>query len=159
MGAGEITENKTNVVPAYMGNCKEFHLAFMPLLGFPGRPQSGLLSGVETLTWLLAVWAVMGTVLAAGQLGGDGAPFTARTCQESLPCQFTLGTDWSQSTQAPSSLGAFAHAVPSACKCLCGWPTRPLSGDSSFSSSGKLPQMKSKLPLSHPPTYLPTFLL
>ena len=133
MGAGEITENKTNVVPAYMGNCKEFHLASMPLLGFPGRAQSGLLSGVETLTWLLAVWAVTGTVLAAGQLGGDGAPFTAGTCQESLPCQFTLGTDWSQSTQVPSSLGAFAHAVPSACNILAP-STLHLANSSPFSS-------------------------
>ena len=43
-----MAENKTNVIPAYMGNCKEFHLACMPLLRFPGRPQSGLLSGAET---------------------------------------------------------------------------------------------------------------
>ena len=91
----------------------------MPPLGFPSRHQSGLLSGMETLTWLLTMWAMVGTVPAAGQLGGDRAPFTARVSHRRSPLPvYTCGTDWGQNPQAPSSLRAFAHAVPSACSTL-----------------------------------------
>ena len=77
-----------------------------------------------------------------------------------LPPKPSLHSWWKQTWPRPSIAPfhhqAFAYAIPSACKCLCGWPTRPLSGDSfQFLREASPDEIKpSPLPTSYLPTYI-----